>query len=188
MRQMRRIDRKVTNPAEILAILSAEKVCRLAMADADGAYIVPLNFGYALAPQGAQGNPQNQDAQGGHTTDGLPQALTLYFHSAATGRKIDALQNNPNVCFELDGAHALVQTEAMTDCTYHYDSIIGNGTVEFITDPAARLDAMVALMRQQTGMSEEAIRAMPRDERWMKSDVMAVFAVKVTSLSAKRHQ
>ncbi len=195
MRQMRRIDRKVTDFDEILGILAAEKVCRLAMVDADGPYIVPLNFGYALTPQGGQGQPDaqgNQRAQQGnqntHTTDGLPQALTLYFHSAASGRKIDALRKNPNVCFALDGAHALVQTEAMTDCTYHYDSIIGDGVVEFITDPVARLDAMVALMRQQTGMTDAAIRAMPRDERWMKNEVMAVFAVKVIRLSAKRHQ
>ncbi len=188
MRQMRRADRKVTDPAEIIGILNAAKVCRLAMVDAQGVYIVPLNFGYALAAPDAVASQQQAGTPAAHTTDGLPQALTLYFHSAASGRKIDALRANPNVCFELDGAHAFVQTEAFTDCTYHYDSIIGNGRVAFITDPTARMDAMVALMRQQSGMPEKAIRAMPRDERWMTNEAMAVFALTVTNLSAKRHQ
>ncbi len=176
MRPMRRADRQITDPAEIIQILTDAKVCRLAMQDAEGVYIVPLNFGYALAP-----------ASAAHSTGGLSQALTLYFHSASTGRKIDALRANPAVCFELDGAHAMIQTEAMTDCTYHYESIIGNGTAQFITDPAARMQAMVALMQQQTGMTQEAILAMPRDEHWMQNSVMAVFAVTVTSLTAKRH-
>ncbi|MFI3168878.1 MAG: pyridoxamine 5'-phosphate oxidase family protein [Faecalibacterium sp.] len=176
MKPMRRADRQVTDPTEILAILTEEKVCRLAMVDEAGAYIVPLNFGYTLSAQSEA-----------HTTEGLPQALTLYFHSASSGHKIDALRANSRVCFEIDGAHQMVLTEAFTDCSYHYHSIIGSGEVEFITDSAARMDAMVALMQQQSGMMPEAIRAMPRDERWMKNEVMAVFALRVGELSAKRH-
>ncbi len=173
MKPMRRSDRKITDPAEILAILREAKVCHLSMVDDEGAYVVPLNFGHALTTA--------------HETDGLPQGLTLYFHSASSGRKISAMRNNPRVCFVVDGAHALIESDALTDYTYHYQSVIGSGTVAFVTDDTARMDAMVALMLQQSDLTEAQIRAMPRDERWMKNDVMAVLALTVTELQAKRH-
>jgi nitroimidazol reductase NimA-like FMN-containing flavoprotein (pyridoxamine 5'-phosphate oxidase superfamily) len=65
---MRRKDRKITDRAEIEAIIAKAQVCRLAMADKDRPYIVPLSFGY--------------------------EDNTLYFHSANTGKKIDILKNN----------------------------------------------------------------------------------------------
>ncbi len=178
MKPMRRKDRQVTEQSEILAILNEVKVCRLAMVAEEGAYLVPLNFGYQLAAQGS-------DAA--FATEGLAQPLTLYFHSASTGRKIDALHKNPRVCFELDGAHALVESELLTDYTYRYQSIIGSGNARFVTDADARMDAMVAIVQHQSGISPEQIRAMPRDEHWMQEAVMAVIAVDVQELAAKRH-
>jgi len=77
---MRRNDRAVDSLTEITSILEDCQVCRLAMCDEDMPYIVPLNFGYTL-------------------TDGV---LTLYFHCAPEGRKVDILRRNPRVCFEMD--------------------------------------------------------------------------------------
>ena len=81
---MRRRDRQITDPAAIADLLSRCKVCRIAVTDRQGPYIVPLNFGYQLSESGA---------------------LTLYFHSAQTGRKLSALQacTGP-VAFEMDCA------------------------------------------------------------------------------------
>ena len=86
----------MTQIEEQLAILDQCKVCRVALQDKQGLYLVPLNFGY-----------QYED---GH--------LILYFHSAKSGRKIDALQENSAVAFEMDCAHRLIEAE--NPCQYGY--------------------------------------------------------------------
>ena len=76
---MRRTDREVTDPNEILSWLREVPVGRLAFADGSEPYIVALNFGIlTTAP------------------------LALVFHCAATGRKLDMMSRNPRVCFEAD--------------------------------------------------------------------------------------
>ncbi len=46
---MRRKDREVTDFDKMMEILSACDCCRLGLVDENGAYIVPLNFGYEEA-------------------------------------------------------------------------------------------------------------------------------------------
>ena len=45
MQQMRRKDRKVTEPEKIREIIAAWDVLRLGLADGEYPYIVPVNFG-----------------------------------------------------------------------------------------------------------------------------------------------
>lgn len=127
---MRRRDREITDISTILELVSECKVCRLAMIDDGVPYIVPLSYGYEYA-------------------DG---ALTLYFHSAREGRKIDILKANPLVCAELDGRGALV--EAGSPCSYGYAfaSVIANGSVEFLEDEEERLRALGMIMKHQAGI------------------------------------
>ena len=74
---MRRKEREVTDIKEIREVLDSCKVCRLGIADEGGAYIVPLNYGYRLE-------------------DGV---LTLYFHGAKEGKKLDLIRKNPELLF-----------------------------------------------------------------------------------------
>ncbi len=62
---MRRKEREITDTHQLQQILEECKVCRVAMQDKDGLYLVPLNFGY-----------QYQDGK-----------LTLYLHSSKEGRR-----------------------------------------------------------------------------------------------------
>ena len=43
---MRRKDRHITQPDRIMSIIDGCSVCRIAMQDGEGLYIVPLSFGY----------------------------------------------------------------------------------------------------------------------------------------------
>ena len=95
----------MTQIEEQLAILDQCKVCRVALQDKQVLYLVPLNFGYQY--------------EHGH--------LILYFHSAKSGRKIDALQENSAVAFEMDCAHRLIEAENPCQYGYAFASIIGNG-------------------------------------------------------------
>lgn len=123
---MRRKDRLVTDVQQIERILSGCDVCRIAMIDGGTPYIVPMNFGYTF-----------QDS-----------VITLYFHCAGEGRKIDVLKSNPSVCVEMDCGHHLITAETACGYTMEFESIIGSGRVEFLTEPAEKKHALNQMMKQ----------------------------------------
>ena len=83
---MRRKEREVKERAAIEEILRACKVCRLAMNGEDGVpYVVPLNFGYTWSGE----------------------QPVFYLHSAQSGRKLDLLDKDARVCFEMDCDYVL---------------------------------------------------------------------------------
>ena len=101
---MRRRDKEIANREEIDDIIRSAFVCRIAFADSDEPYVVPVSFGY----------------------DGK----ALYIHTAKTGRKLDFIKANNRVCFELEGNISL-QTDDGDACnwTFEFESIIGYGTI-----------------------------------------------------------
>lgn len=113
---MRRSDKEITERAEIDRVIRQATVCRLAMADEEGPYIVPLSFGY----------------------DGE----TLYFHSAREGKKLSILRKHPKVCFEFDVAVEASPGETPCKWSMAYRSVIGFGEAEFIASPEGRCKAL----------------------------------------------
>ena len=108
---MRRKDREVTDQRTIRTILDRCKTCRVAMGDGEELYLVPLSYGYTLE-------------------DGT---LTLWFHSAREGRKLDLLRRDP----------------------YRFSSLIGWGEVTFVDDPAEACRGLALLYTHQTGRQAE---------------------------------
>lgn len=155
---MRRSDRELRDPGQLLEIIDACKVFRLAMVAEGRPYLVPLNFGYAY--------------EGGQ--------FEFYFHSALQGRKLDLLRQNPQVCFELDCGHALVPAGLPCGYSYRYASIIGEGTVELVEEPARKVLYLQRLLRHQTG------RDFPLQEEQAAS--VAVGRILVHSLTGKAHR
>ena len=125
---MRRSNREVTSIEDIKEIINECKVMRLAVQDAEGIYIVPLNFGYEFE-------------------DGV---WTFYYHSANEGRKIDALTKNPTVAFELDREGELMESEKACAYSYRFASVMGNGTVSFL-EGKEKARGLEILMNHQTG-------------------------------------
>lgn len=125
---MRRKDREVSNMEDIQGIIEKCKICHLAMTDKGMPYVVPLSFGYKI---------------NGET-------LTLYFHSAKTGRKIDTLEQSKAVCFEMafEGRLGIVENPCASG--YFYESIIGFGQAEFVEDDDEKCEALTLLMKHQT--------------------------------------
>lgn len=152
---MRRQDRAVTALQEIQAILERCQVCRLAMADTQGLYIVPMNYGFTL--DGAQ--------------------LTLYFHCAREGRKIDALTTAPQVAFEMDGGHQLTGEGAACNYSFNYECVTGTGTVHFCTTAAEKIAGLQAIMTHMAGKEFLFTDAMVEN--------VCVFQVVADSYSAK---
>jgi hypothetical protein len=131
---MRRKDREITEIDKLLEIIKKCKVCRLGLSDNGLPYIVPLNFGW------------NYDNN----------RLTLYFHSAIEGRKLDIIKSNNRVCFEIDTDHKLyVEGEDACKHGYLYTSVIGFGCIEFINNPEEKSCGLNMVMKHQTDKDTE---------------------------------
>ena len=108
---MRRSDREVKEFSEIVRIMEACGVCRLALHDGDYPYILPLNFGMEVEGEN----------------------ITLYFHGAQSGKKYELMEKDNRVGFEMDRGHRLVMEEGRDGCTctMEYESVVGCGRLEF---------------------------------------------------------
>ena len=153
---MRRKDREITDIETIRAILDRAKVLHLAMIDGARPYVVPMNYGYALA-------------------DGR---LTLHLHGAKEGRKLDVLQQNDRVAFVLETDVSPVSGGDIP-CKYGeaYASVMGEGTAVLLDDPVQKIEALQILMKTQTGREFAFTPAM--------AESVAVIRVNVESFTAK---
>lgn len=129
MPRMRRRDREIETREELLHVLDTCKVVHIGMYDEDGIYILPMNFGYTYEED----------------------TLVLYIHAALEGKKLDLLQKNPNVGFEMDCDHELIEGRVACQYGFRYASIVGKGTAEIVDEPAEKIKALSVLMKCQTG-------------------------------------
>ena len=127
---MRRSDRAVTDAAQMGDILARCKVCHVALLDGDMPYVVPLSYGFELA-------------------DG---ALTLYFHSAKEGRKLDVLRKNARAAFSVchEGETVFLSERPCGSSTY-FESVLGSGTITVVEDVTEKCAALACIMAHQTG-------------------------------------
>jgi hypothetical protein len=117
---MRRKEKAISDPEELQAIIQSSQVCRLALADHNTPYIVPMHFGM--------------------------KDNTLYFHCAQKGRKLDIISRNPIVCFEIEGNLSIVNTGKPCNWSTSYASIIGYGTASLVTDPQQKKEALTIIV------------------------------------------
>ncbi len=122
---MRRKEKAITDQNELIAILKTSKICRLALADENTPYIVPLNYGY--------------------------KDNALYIHSALSGKKLDLIKKNKLVCFEIESNVKIVPSNSACKYSTHYKCIIGLGRAELIHDRGSIKEALDIIMHHQTG-------------------------------------
>jgi nitroimidazol reductase NimA-like FMN-containing flavoprotein (pyridoxamine 5'-phosphate oxidase superfamily) len=127
--KMRRKDKEITDRSEIDSIIRGSSVCRLALADQNHPYIVPLSFGY--------------------------RDNKLYFHSAPSGKKLDIIKKNNRVCFEFDIDCKTITSDKACDWGMKYKSVIGFGTASFIENFDSKCRALDIIMSQYSGRSFE---------------------------------
>ena len=124
---MRRNDKEVVDRKIINEILSNSLICRIAFFDDEYPYIIPMNYGY-----------RND---------------SLYFHCAKQGKKIDLINKNNKVSFEIEQSHEILKDEVSCKWTTKYRSIIGVGKIELISDNSRKKEGLDVIM-QQHGKSE----------------------------------
>ena len=156
---MRRKDREVTDSMRIVDIISRCTCCRIDFYDDGEAYIVPLNFGCQVKDN----------------------TYIFYFHGAKEGRKIDLIQKNPNVGFEMDTNYALNEADIACGYSARFQSIIGNGTMSIVSEPDEKKLGLSLLMEHNAGKREWSF-----DKQMI--NAVTVFKLEVTKISCKEHQ
>jgi nitroimidazol reductase NimA-like FMN-containing flavoprotein (pyridoxamine 5'-phosphate oxidase superfamily) len=154
---VRKKEREIADRDGIDAILSGSAICRIAFAVDGEPYLVPLSYGY--------------DAEEG----------VLFFHTAAEGRKIECIEANPRVCFEVEGP-VIVKAGGERACSWglFYRSVVGYGTIRELSRPDDKKGALRLIMRQQAG----------RDGAWtFVSEILAatrVWALEIESVTGRQ--
>ena len=155
---MRRKEREVKNFFEITEIIGRCRVCRIGFSTAFAPYILPLNFGFFV---------DNEN-------------ITLYFHCANQGKKLDLLAKNPLVGWEMDCSHALVEGDEACNYSMKYESVIGSGIASVVDDFSEKEKALTLIMKQYSSdkefsFPEKAVNA------------VTVFKIEVSEYTAKRY-
>lgn len=123
---MRRKHSEITDPEKIKKTLSSANIGRLATNGADGyPYITPVNFVFY------QGN--------------------IYFHCAPEGEKLDNIDRNSQVCFEVDIPLAyldlgLTPGRDVSGLHQLYHCIIIRGEARIVPNSPFKVDALNALV------------------------------------------
>jgi nitroimidazol reductase NimA-like FMN-containing flavoprotein (pyridoxamine 5'-phosphate oxidase superfamily) len=125
---MRREDHRMPFE-ECEALLRRAEVLRVGFSDAEGPYVVPLNFGY--------------------------EPGRIYMHGARAGRRIEAARVGTAVCFEADEGE-IVSAETPCGFTSRFRSVIGFGTLRLLAEESDKRHGLDVLMRQH-GSSGEGI-------------------------------
>jgi len=125
---MRRQDREITDINEKMKVIKKCKICKVGLSENNMPYIVPLNYGYEFC---------NNE-------------LTLFFHSAMEGKKLDIIKNNNNACFEIDCDTRLIESEQACNFGFAFKSIIGFGSIVILDNPDEKEHGLNMIMKHQT--------------------------------------
>lgn len=159
MREMRRQDRRITDPAVIATVLDKCRTLHLGLLEDGRAYIVPLNYGWT-------------EENGRYI---------LYAHSAAEGRKIDLIRGGADVGFEMETGVEYFDADTACGWGNRYESIIGEGRATLLSTPEEKRQALAAIMAHYSARKDYTFEdAMV--------NLVQVIQIDVTALSCKIHE
>jgi len=153
---LRRSEKEITDPRELVEIIRGQKYMTLALCQKDEPYLVTMNYGF---------DTDNQ---------------CLYFHCAAEGKKIDILNQNPNIwgqiledCGYLDG-----------QCDHAYRCVEFKGTVTFLKTREAKRHAL-ELMIDQLEPNPGAVKERFKSEKAF--DNVTVGSIQIKAMNGKNN-
>jgi nitroimidazol reductase NimA-like FMN-containing flavoprotein (pyridoxamine 5'-phosphate oxidase superfamily) len=126
---MRHADREVKEILKIVEILNRSNVLRIAINDQYFPYIIPIHFSYFI----------NENF-----------SIIFYMHSSSIGKKIELISKNNHIGFETDIFYRFANQESTIPCQWStiYESVIGDGYVEIITDEKEKKFGLDSIMRR----------------------------------------
>ncbi len=151
--EMRRDEREITDPAEINEILNTSKVMYIALADNNIPFMVPVFYAW----------------------DGV----SLYFHSARSGSKIDILKRNNAICFAISIEQGVVEDEVICNFEAKHRTVIGLGNAVFIEDEQEKITALNRIVAR---FSDKTWSFPPANVR-----STLVLRIDIVSIKGKKH-
>jgi nitroimidazol reductase NimA-like FMN-containing flavoprotein (pyridoxamine 5'-phosphate oxidase superfamily) len=136
-------------------------VCRLGFSEGGVPYVIPINYGYTYA-------------------DGV---ITVFFHCAGEGRKIDIMKQNPVVCFEIDRVERLDPAGSPENISLKWESLIGTGRAQFVEDSDEKKKLLGNMMRIYGGYNPNYRPEVLSDER---VHGVTMFKIVLDEFKAKR--
>jgi nitroimidazol reductase NimA-like FMN-containing flavoprotein (pyridoxamine 5'-phosphate oxidase superfamily) len=115
---LRRTDRELTDPDALDDVLRRGSYVTVGLVQDGAPYVVSLSYGFDEA------------------------RCALYSHLATEGRKLDAITADPRVCATvvIDGGYR------MGECKHDYESVVIEGRMVIVDDPAERRHGMRVLV------------------------------------------
>ena len=127
-----------------------------------------FNFGYVLEEAGDS------------------KKLSVYFHCAPEGKKLDTIKENPNVCFSAESlAEADGDKEKACTQTCYYESVITFGKAQILTDSDGRTKGFDAIMFHHGFKLPAGIKTIAYNA--MELARTAVVKIEVEEITGKRH-
>lgn len=136
----------------IESIILKAKVCRLGLVDGNRPYVVPMSFGY--------------------------RENALYFHTGKKGKKMEILQKNNRVCFEMEVDLEIVPADNPCKWNMRYRSVVGFGRAVILEGPEEKRQALDVIVKHYGGS------LMAYDEKRVKG--LAVIKVEIDSMTGKQ--
>ncbi len=130
---MRRKEKEITSQEEIIKIVQNARVCRVAFYDEEYPYIVPLCYGFD------------------HQND----KISLYFHVAKHGKKLDLLKKNSHVAFEIEKDVSIFRGKSVCDYSMFFESVCGVGTMRVIDDENEKIYALQCVTKHNAFYDKE---------------------------------
>jgi uncharacterized protein len=150
---VRRKDQEIADKDVLESLLEKAMVCRIGLSDNNVPYIVPVCFGYADE--------------------------CIYIHSSSRGKKIDIIQRNDQVCFEIDVDVELVRGDTPCNCTVTYNSVIGFGKASLVEDYEEKKRALDIISAHYLGEDD-------RDYPEPLVNVTSIIRIEVETMTGKR--
>jgi nitroimidazol reductase NimA-like FMN-containing flavoprotein (pyridoxamine 5'-phosphate oxidase superfamily) len=125
---VRRAEHEIKDRAAVQVVLDRAEYLILGLCREGEPYTVPVCFGCA---------------------DGV-----IYFHTGAQGLKMDILRANPRVSFTAVVDAAPVKGETFCKWNMDFQSVIGLGRAEIVTDEAEKIKGLAAVTAHYAGPGE----------------------------------
>jgi len=156
---MRREEREIMDRKQIDWVISKTPVFRLGLCKDGQPYIVPLSFGY----------------------DGR----SIYFHTARKGLKLDYLEANPRVCFEMEHeVNPIRNQKSPCNWSQSFYSVIGFGVVREITDERLKVQALNQVVEHYAEDEPDSLKAWVFEEKLLNGT--RVWEISIQEISGKQ--
>lgn len=129
---MRRAELAVLEPERIDDIIQNCDCVRIAFADGNKPYIVPVSFGY-------------------RRENGTPE---FYIHGAKEGKKVDLIKKLGYVAFELDTDRELKPSKEASGYSYKYRSVVEEGEIKELSERDEKEEGLQVIMKQYSGRDD----------------------------------